>query len=284
MLCDLIDMSDEEAQEILKHDKEFSNLVIYRSNKSEIKNENIELLFRLLYEKIKESFYFEKNLKEIIKAKYKNKKLSDYEYHYNYYCYFLALKNVYKKLITLKNNSKSIKNIKISILQLLATILEKFKDLYLSSRNKIIIVKGKTGSFKPLNEGSLIDYNQTILSYNDFMTVYENILPFANDKCEDTCGFYNKIISKIKTLKTECSEYNKQIVDFMNGQGENLKSKFVQVKQDPEPNNRSRNNRNRPRNSTPISKNSSYVANEQTGLLQPNEQNSQKKNSGCSIL
>jgi hypothetical protein len=269
MLCDVIDMSDEDAQEILKHDKQFKNLVIYHPNKIKITNENIELLFSLLFEKIKESFKFEQNLNKIIESKYPKKKLSEYEYHDNYYCYFLALKNVYKKLITLKNDSKSIKNIKLSILQLSATILEKFKDLYIESRKKIIIMNGKIGSFKPLNEESLTDYNQTILSYNDFMTVYENALFFLNDNCEDRCEFYNKIRTKIKNLKAECSRFNSQIVYFMNEQGDNLKNKFVQVKQDPELKNNPRKN------------NSSSAATEQTGLLTQNRNKRNNKSSAA---
>ncbi len=293
MLCDGIDMNDTDAQEILKYDEELKNLKIYNSNQTTLNDRQIQIICERIRKRIQGSYEFEeKFLKKILKAKDKEKyeKIKGTaEYYYNYYCFFLALKNLYYKLKSLDNNNNNswIKELEYFFPQLSATILEKFKDLYIESRKKIIIKKGKVNSFIPLDQISLKDYNQTIRSYNDFLTVYKNALVFLKQNCENRCEFYNKIRTNINNLKAECYRFNSQIVSFMNQQEVSFKNEFVKVNPDPEnKNNRRKNNsssaateqtglltQNRNKQNNPSS-----AATEQTGLLTKNEQKSKKNN------
>ena len=297
MLCNDIDMIDKDAQDILNYDEELKNLKIYNSNQTTLNDIQIQTICKRIRERIQGSYEFEENFfKKILKAKDKEKyeKIKGTaEYYYNYYCFFLALKNLYYKLKSLDNNNRWIKELESFFPQLLEVILKKFYDLYIESRKKIIIKKGKVNSFTPLDQNSLADYNQTISSYNDFLTVYKNALFFLNGNCESKCDYYNSIRTRIQKLKAECSRFNSQIVSFMNQQEGNFKNKFVKVNPDPDnKNNRRQNNsssaateqtglltQNRKINNRNRKNNSSSAATEQTGLLPKNE-----KKSGCSIL
>ena len=234
-----------------------------------------------MWYKIKNYDSFEDNLREIIKKLLQEsgmKKFTDSEYEIISYCYFLALQNVYYKLIRIDRTNGMIKQINISIIEILARLLDNFSYLYELSCENIFIQHGTKTSFRPIDEKSLTYYNGTISSYNDFMTVYYNIISFINDHCEKTCKISSDISKKINELKKNNTVLHQKIFSFMNRHGESLKNKFAKVKQQPtqlKRNNRPRNNR--PRNNTLSS------SNEQSSLLQPDTSNTQKKSS-CSIL
>jgi hypothetical protein len=153
-----------------------------------------------------------------------------------------------------------IDQINISIITLLARLLSEFKYLFDLSCENIFVEKGGKIYFKTLNEQSLIYYNQTISSYNDFMTIYYNIISFINENCKITCKFSKDISNNINNLKTECSSLHNKIFNFMNQYGQSFKNKFVKVKQNSKPvNNRtvSSNRKNSPSSNNPPTNSSS---------------------------
>jgi len=274
-------MKDNDVIKILFFDEQFKDLPFYKSDQSQIQRNKIVDLYSKLYNKIKNYDSFKDNLREIIKKllqKSGRKEFTDSEYETISYCYFLALQNVYYKLISRDKTNGMIKQINISIIEILARLLDNFSDLYDLSCKHILIQKGTNISFRPIDEKSLTFYNGTISSYNDFMTVYYNIISFINDNCEKRCKFSSDISKKINELKKNNTELHQKIFSFMNKHGESLINLFVKVKEQPtqlKRNNTRRNNR--PRNNTLSS------SNEQSSLLQPDTSNTQNKSS-CSIL
>ena len=294
--CNDASMKDNDVRKILFFDEQFKDLPFYKSDQSQIQRNKIVDLYSKLYNKIKNYDSFEDNLREIIKKLLQEsgmKKFTDSEYEIISYCYFLALQNVYYKLIRIDRTNGMIKQINISIIEILARLLDNFSYLYELSCENIFIQHGTKTSFRPIDEKSLTYYNGTISSYNDFMTVYYNIISFINDHCEKTCKISSDISKKINELKKNNTVLHQKIFSFMNRHGESLKNKFAKVKQQPtqlKRNNRPRNNRprnnrpknNRPRNNRPRN-NTLSSSNEQSSLLQPDTSNTQKKSS-CSIL
>jgi hypothetical protein len=283
--CNDASMTDDDVRKILFFDEQFKNLPFYKSEQSPIQRIDTGDLYMKLYNKIKNYDKFKDNLRKIIKKLLESsgkKQFTDSEYETISYCYFLALQNVYYKLISRDRTNGMIKQINISIIELLARLLDNFSYLYDLSCENIFIQQGTKISFKSLNENSLEFYNGTISSYNDFMTVYYNIISFINYNCEKRCKFSSDISKKINELKKNNTELHQKIFSFMNRYGESLKNKFAEVKQQPtqlKQNNRPRNNR--PRNNRP--RNNTLSSNEQSSLLHQDELNSPKKSS-CSIL
>ena len=234
MLCDNIQMSDERAKNMLQLDEEFKDLPFYKSNKS--KSINTVDLYNKLYSKIKNYDSFKDNLEKILKKNPERNKLTESQYYFIAFCYFSALLNLYYKLKSInKNGRRMIDQINISIITLLARLLSKFKYLFYESCENIFVEKGGKIYFKTLNEQSLIYYNQTIISYNDFMTIYYTIISFRNENCAITCKFSKDISDNINNLKTECSSLHNRIFNFMNQYGQSFKNEFVKVKQNSKP-------------------------------------------------
>ena len=245
---------------------------------SKIRREDTDNLYEILFHKIKNYSKFKVNLLKILDKNPRKNELTDSEYYYIAFCYFLSLKNLYYKLLRLNPLNPTngyIKHINISIIEILAILLNNFNYLYELSFDKIFTDKG----FIPLNDKTLKLYNNTISSYNDFMTVFYNIISFINDNCEETCKIPSKISETINKLKMESTKLNTMVVNFMNQHGQSFKTEFVQVIQKSQLNNKNKRkiNQNNQNNS------SSAATTQQTSLLPENKQNSQKK-SGCSIL
>ena len=278
MICDDANMEDNKVKFMLQFDKEFNDLPFYKSEQLQIKRIEVGGLYTTLYNKIKNYDSFEDNLREIIKQKFKNRKLTEFEYNYISYCYFLALKNVYDKLRSIDKTSYKaiIEQINMSIIELLATFLDNYNYLHGLYCDNILTQNGK---FKNItNENSLKHYNNTISSYNDFMTIYYMIISFLNDYCDEKCKNSSRILENITKLKENLTKINNKILSIMNERGKSFINKFAKVKQQPtqlKKNNRRRNNRRR--------NNTSSSATEQSDLPQQDISNSPKKSS-CSIL